>query len=144
MQILAEKPITSIFAILLMMINLLIDTNILIYGFDKKSVYHQQAKSILIDPSYALFITTKNISEFFAVTSKLKIDLQLCLKYYEDIKNNTIILFSTETSFNYFEKLIQKYQPTGNQVYDIEIVSVMLDNNIQHILQHSTEKISST
>lgn len=121
------------FAILPMMINLLVDTNILIYGFDKNSVYHQQAKSILLDPSYALFITTKNISEFFAVTSKLKIDLQLCLKYHEDIKINTTILFSTETSFNYFEKLIQKYQPTGNQVYDIEIVSVMLDNNIRHI-----------
>lgn len=121
------------FAILLMIIKLLIDTNILIYGFDKNSVYHQQAKSILINPSYTFFITTKNISEFFAVTSKLKIDLQLCLKYYEDIKTNTTILFSTKTSFDYLEKLIQKYQPIGNQVYDIEIVSVMLDNNIQHI-----------
>lgn len=133
MQTLAEKLITSIFAILPMMINLLIDTNVLIYGFDKNSVYHQQTKAILIDPSYSLFITTKNISEFFAVTSKLKIDLQLCLKYYDDIKANTVILFPTEKSFDYFESLIQKYQPIGNQVYDIEIVSIMLDNNIKHI-----------
>ncbi|RYE28156.1 MAG: hypothetical protein EOP42_17665 [Sphingobacteriaceae bacterium] len=50
-----------------------------------------------------------------------------------DIKTNTTILFSTETSLDYLEKLIQKYQPIGNQVYDIEIVSVMLDNNLQHI-----------
>ncbi len=116
-----------------MMIDLLIDTNVWLYSMDKSSIYHQSAKSILINPNHNLFITSKNISEFFAVTSKKRIDPQTCLDSYNDIKTISKILFPTENSLSIFETLIQQYQPKGNQVFDIEIVSIMLENGIDHI-----------
>lgn len=64
-----------------MMIDVLLDTNVLIYAMDEGSVYHHVADAILRNPDCKLFITTKNISEFFAVTSKHKIDLQSCLNF---------------------------------------------------------------
>jgi len=87
----------------------------------------------LHNPDYNLFITSKNISEFFAVTSKFKISLQSSLGFYEEFKTSSKILFPTEKSLSIFEKLIQQYQPKGNQVFDVEIVSIMLDNNLNHI-----------
>ena len=116
-----------------MMNNVLVDTNILIYGFDKDSVYHERSKNLLNDPFNSLFITSKNISEFFAVTSKLKMETGHCLEYYYEFKSNATILLQTEKSLTNFETLIQKYQPIGNRVYDLEIVSIMLDNNLVDI-----------
>ena len=116
-----------------MMTKLLVDTNVLIYALNQDSVYHNSAKPILLNPNYNFFITSKNVSEFFAVTSKLKISYQSSLNFYEELKTNTNILFPTEKSLPIFEKLIKQYQPKGNQVFDVEIVSIMLDNNINHI-----------
>jgi predicted nucleic acid-binding protein len=92
-----------------MMINLIVDTNVLIYAMDKGSVHHQVANAILLNPNHNLFITTKNISEFFAVTSKLKIDLSSCLSFYAEVKSNFTILFPSLTSLLIFEKLVQQY-----------------------------------
>ncbi len=125
--------ILLIFVILLTMIDLLVDTNVLIYVFDEGSMHHQIANSILLNPNYKLFITTKNISEFFAVTSKIKIDHQRCLNFYLDLKSNFTILFPSLESLFHLEKLIQQYHPKGNLVFDLEIVSVMLANEIQQI-----------
>lgn len=116
-----------------MMNNILADTNIMIYGFDKKSIFHQKSQEFLRNPSNSLFITSKNISEFFAVTSKLKMGIVHCLEYYHEFKSNASILLPSEKSLNILETLIKKYQPVGNQVYDIEIVSIMLDNDLRDI-----------
>ncbi len=116
-----------------MMINLLIDSNVLIYAMNQDSEYYSSAKSILFNSNYNFFITSKNISEFFAVAQKLKIPFQHAFDSYQEIKAFSKILFPSEKSLLIFEKLIQKYQPKGNQVFDIEIVSIMLDNGIDHI-----------
>lgn len=113
--------------------NLLIDTNILINAFNKDSTFLNAATSILLNPSFIFFITSKNISEFFAVTSKLKISFETSFKFYNDLKNNATILFPSENSLLIFETLIQQYEPKGNQVFDIEIVSIMLANEIKLI-----------
>ncbi len=49
------------------------------------------------------------------------------------MKANTTFLFPTEQSTIILERLINQYHPVGNQVYDIEIVSIMLDNKISQI-----------
>jgi predicted nucleic acid-binding protein len=66
--------------------SLLTDTNILIYAFDESSVFHQKAVELLVGEGDNLFVTTKNISEFFAVCSKLNFDLSKTLGFYADIK----------------------------------------------------------
>jgi len=51
----------------------------------------------------------------------------------ECIMNNVTILYPTRYSLNTFEQLIKKYQPKGNKVYDVEIVSVLKSNNVNII-----------
>lgn len=47
-----------------MMINLLVDTNVWIYAMDKGSNFYSSAQSIMLNPNYNLFITSKNIATF--------------------------------------------------------------------------------
>lgn len=122
-----------------MKINLLIDTNVLPYAMNKDSDNHNASVSVISNLNYNLFLTSKNISEFFAVTSKLKVPLEKSFNFYEDFKINSKFHFPGINSLRIFESLVQKYNPKGNQVYDIEIVSIMLANNISHIATFNTK-----
>ena len=116
-----------------MMNDLVIDTNVWIYAMDKGSSFYSTAQSIILNPDYNLFITSKSISEFFAVTSKIRIPYTSSLDFYNELKKNAHILFPSEQSLDIFKNLIQKYHPNGNQVFDIEIVSIMLAHAIKNI-----------
>lgn len=108
---------------------LLIDTNVFIYDIDRSSKYHKPANEIL-NSDKELYTTTKNISEYFAVLTKLEISFDKIWRYYLDIKRNVNILYPGKKSLVLFEELIEKYQPKGNRIYDIEIVSVMTSYKI--------------
>ena len=115
------------------MINVLTDTNVLVYGIDQKSKFNKAACDILNNKDNNLFVTTKNISEYFSVCTKLQMEKDVIWGFYNDIKENITVLFPDTKSLDFFETLIKKYNPIGNQVYDIEIVSVMLANKIKRI-----------
>jgi predicted nucleic acid-binding protein len=89
-----------------MMTNLLIDTNVWIYAGDKSSIFYPKATAILSNPDYNFFTTSKNISEFFAVTSKQKISYESSSNYYEEIKTKATILFPNQNSLSVFETLL--------------------------------------
>jgi predicted nucleic acid-binding protein len=110
-----------------------VDTNILIYALDESSTFHVKASAILQDENNLLFTTSKNISEYFAACSKLGVDASKILGFYEDLTQNIIFLFPNEHSLQHFQVLLKKYKPKGNRVYDIEIVSIMLANNIKRV-----------
>jgi len=107
---------------------------VLVYAFDSSSEFHKQAVEQLRNEENNLFITTKNVSEFIAVCSKLKLDFSKTFGFYTDIKENFSILKPDDLSLSKFEILLQKYQPVGNRVYDIEIVSIMLANDLKAIV----------
>lgn len=111
----------------------LIDTNVFIYALDKDSIYHQQSSQILTSSNNILFTTSKNISELFAATSKININRVAFNRFYGELKQNIGILFPTSESLEVFEKLIKKYKPIGNRIFDIEIVSIMLSYNIKRL-----------
>ena len=111
----------------------LVDTNVFVYALDKTSIYNKQAEEILTNDNLTLFTTTKNISEIFAITSKLNVSRTITYSLYSEIKRNIGILFPTNESLSIFEKLIKKYKPVGNIVFDVEIVSIMLSYNISKI-----------
>lgn len=113
--------------------NILLDTNILVYAFDETSEFHQRASELFLNDENNLFVATKNISEFFAVCSKLNLDLNKTFGFYSDLKENCNILKPTDKSLDIFETLIKKYNPRGNRVYDIEIVSIMLANELKKV-----------
>jgi predicted nucleic acid-binding protein len=112
---------------------ILLDTNILIYALDKTSVFHQKASQIMQDENNHLFTTTKNISEYFAVCTKLAISSVKMFGFYNDLQENLTFLYPNQASVQQFELLLRKYQPKGNRVFDVEIVSVMLAYDIKKI-----------
>ncbi|MBI1937976.1 MAG: type II toxin-antitoxin system VapC family toxin [Ignavibacteriales bacterium] len=112
---------------------LVIDTNIFIYALDKNSMFNKISSDLLTGNDNALFTTTKNISEIFAITSKLNVSRTLINRFYAEVKLNIGILFPSNQSLEIFERLIKKYKPIGNRVYDFEIVSIMLSYDIKQI-----------
>jgi predicted nucleic acid-binding protein len=116
-----------------MKINRLVDTNILVYAYNSQSVYHSKAMAFLQDMDIELYITSKNISEFFAVLTKQGEPFSKIFRFYEDIVYNSTILFPNQQSLTILENLLQKYQPHGNRVFDIEIVSIALANGINTV-----------
>ncbi len=113
--------------------NVFVDTNIFIYSLDCDSIYNTRARKILESQEFNLFTSSKNISELFAVGTKYKFDSEVLDKFYYEIKRNINILFPIFHSLSIFELLIQKYKPIGNSVFDMELISVMLMNKINHI-----------
>ena len=52
---------------------ILLDTNILIYYINRAGEFNKRATAILQNAEYELYISSKNISEFFAVMTKLNV-----------------------------------------------------------------------
>lgn len=115
-----------------------VDTNIFIYTLDISSQYHKICEALLKDADVELFTTSKCISEFFAVCTKLNIEKDKMYGFYKELKSFVTILHSNTESLITFEKLNEKYQPKGNRVYDVEIVSVFLTNDILKIASINT------
>lgn len=112
---------------------ILLDSNILVYALEESNPYHQKAKALILNPNLDFFVTTKNISEYFAVCSKLNIPFDKTWAFYGSLCQNAGILFPNQTSLGIFDGLLNKYQPRGNRVYDMEIVSTALANGIPEI-----------
>ena len=110
-----------------------IDTNVFVYILDSSSPHHEKCDNILKDSEIELFTTTKNISEYIAVCTKIGVDRDKMRGLYIEIKNNVTILYPTEESLKTFEQLVEKYQPKGNRVYDVEIVSILITNGVTKI-----------
>jgi predicted nucleic acid-binding protein len=112
--------------------NILIDTNIYLYALNADSAYHSRCCHLL-KSDLNLFTTVKNISEYFAVCTKLKLDHQIVWSFYDSIKKNVTVLFPNDESLQLLEVLLIKYKPIGNRVFDLEVASVMMNNQIEFL-----------
>ena len=115
------------------MSKVILDTNILIYYSDRRSKFHQSTKTYIHKTQDELFMPSKVIAEYFSVCSKLKIPYTEVFRQYYFFKKKCKLIFVTPKSTATLETLIEKYEPLGNQVYDYEIVSVMIANDIDTI-----------
>ena len=59
-----------------------------------------------------------------------------------DIFNNIIVLYPSPASLQIFDALFKKYAPRGNRVFDLEIASVMLANQVSTIATVNTADFS--
>ncbi|MEA3450928.1 MAG: type II toxin-antitoxin system VapC family toxin [Bacteroidota bacterium] len=113
---------------------ILLDSNVLLYVMDKNSKYHNISVSILENSKYELFVSTKNISEIIAVSSKIKIDKSKVLNFIKKVVLEvSSLIYPNSQSFDKFLQIIEKYNIKGNETYDMEIASIMLTNNINTI-----------
>ena len=97
--------------------SILVDTNVLIYALDQSSLFFERSVKILNGEQNQLFIATKNISEYFAVCSKLLVDRAHAVAFYEELLINATILYPNPASLQHFQSLLARYQPKGNRVY---------------------------
>lgn len=111
----------------------ILDTNVLIYALDKSSPFHGRAAALLQDTSFSFRITSKNISEYFCVCSKTKVPALNMWGFYRQLRQHAQVLYPSASSLTIFESLVQKYQPHGNHVYDVEILSIALANGVGEI-----------
>ena len=110
-----------------------IDTNILIYNFDKDSKFFTFARDIIKNNMKNICLVHKSVSEFVSVLSKLN-KYEIISNELPHIINTFHILYPASKSLNLYLDLIAKYKPRGNRAYDYEIISVMLANNIKKIV----------
>ncbi|MCF8262332.1 MAG: PIN domain-containing protein [Melioribacteraceae bacterium] len=126
------------------MSKIFIDTNVFIYALDKNSKYHEWSKTILTDSKIDLLTTTKNISEFFAVTTKFGLQFESTFSFYKEMRKNCTILFPSEKSLTKFANLLEKYPSKGNRVFDSEIASILSNglNRLASLNKRDFEEIT--
>ncbi|MEK6783609.1 MAG: type II toxin-antitoxin system VapC family toxin [Bacteroidota bacterium] len=114
---------------------LLLDTNILIYSKDKSSQFHLRSQALL-SAEFELYTTSKNLAEYYAVTTKGVSPLltsEAALADLDEFSANFTVLFPNELSLDILKKLIKVHSPKGLVIHDFEIVAISLANDITRI-----------
>lgn len=119
-----------------LMSKILLDTNLLIYSIDQDSKYFNSTTEFLADKSLQFYTTSKNLSVFLAVTTRLPnsaLKMDDALVIVEDFKSIINIIYPADESYSIFIQLLQKYKPVGLKIHDFEIASIALANKINTI-----------
>ncbi|MBV6439305.1 MAG: PIN domain-containing protein [Haliscomenobacteraceae bacterium CHB4] len=120
------------------MTDVLLDTNLFIYAYDRTAVHHSRSVQVFTNPNNRLFTTAKNVAECVAVMTKLNFPQADIEQVLSDTLNNIQILYSSDASLRIFEQLFKTYKPRGNKVYDLEVASVVLAHNIAQVATFNT------
>ena len=116
--------------------NVLLDTNILLYAIDEESKYFKSVQRLLDTDTINFFTTSKNISEFLSVITRIpnsSISIEKALYILNDFQNSFRILYPSEESNVIFIDLLKKYKPHGLKIHDYEIISIALANKIKNV-----------
>jgi predicted nucleic acid-binding protein len=117
------------------MSKVLVDTNVLVYAKDSSSIFHSDALALFkgVDD---LFITSKNLTEYYAVTTRGDKPLLTPSEALLDINefiSSCSLLYPSETSHQELSLLILKYNPKGLLIHDFEIAAIGLANGINNM-----------
>ena len=114
-----------------------VDTNILIYGYDAKSPYHKETRNLLeylIEQNIDTYIAQQNIAEFCNVLIKdYKLSSSSAIGHAEEILLDFKIITTKATTINVFFNLLRRITKK-HYVFDVFLASTMLDNDITHII----------
>ena len=129
-----------------LMSKILVDTNILVYGIDEDSEFFERARKIIDQEKNQLVTTSKNLVEFLAVTTKTSgynLDNSTALEIVEEIIQGIEIIYPTQESIAIFLDLMNRYQPKGLKVHDIEIISIGLANGLHEVATFNAKDFKS-
>ena len=116
--------------------NVLFDTNLLLYAIDEESKYFNSVQQVLNDDSLKLYTTSKNISEFLSVITRIPgsiISIKDALQIIEEFQSTFTIIYPTEKSYLIFIELLKKNSPRGLKIHDYEIIRIALSHKIKNI-----------
>ena len=117
------------------MSRILVDTNVLAYAKDSSSIFHKSSLDLL-KKGGDLFVTSKTISEYYAVVTKGNQPLLTPAEAIEDINefiSYCTLLFPNDESFRKLTFLTTKYKPKGLLIHDFEIAAIGLAKGINKI-----------
>lgn len=123
------------------MISLLVDTNVLIYVKDRSSEFHAWAQSIF-HGEFTLYTTSKNLSEYYAATTRGEeplLSAEMALSDLSDFTRFCQILFPDPTSQDVLFRLLSEVKPAGLKVHDFEIASIAIANGISHLATNNPD-----
>jgi len=124
------------------MSNMLVDTNILVYGIDQDSQFFSTAREILESTDSQLFTTSKNLSEFLTVVTRSSgydLNTDLALEILEEIIAGIGSLYPNHESQAVFLELVGRYKPSGLKVNDFEIINIGVAHEVDMIATLSTK-----
>ena len=116
--------------------SLLVDTNILIYTIDEDSEYHNQSFDLIQNSDYDLFLTSKNVTEFFVALTRapdINISSRECLECLDSLMPYFHVVYPNQGSLEKLKYLIYKYNPCGLWIHDLEIISIAMEYSITRI-----------
>lgn len=121
----------------------LIDTNILVYAYNEDVDFHEEALRILenaLNKNIDAAIADKNLFEFFAViTDKRRIENPVstneAIEIIDFLVNSNIkIVYSSPFTFLKTLELTNKYKIRKQDIFDINLVALMIQNKIGIII----------
>ena len=121
----------------------LVDTNILVYRADQDSIFHLPSVNLIncrLKGEVSLCLAPQNLTEFYAVMTNPKrvtnpiapVDARVEIERYLQSQNIRKI-YQNADLIPTLLKLIDKYPPTRQQIFDLQLIATMLVNNITRI-----------
>jgi predicted nucleic acid-binding protein len=113
-----------------------LDTNVLIYAIDQDSCFHLWARRFFNDGNIECVTSSKNISEFLAVTTKGEepsLTINDAVAIVKILTTNCALLYPDSVSSEIFMSLLLQHKVKGLLVHDYEIASIALSNDIKVI-----------
>jgi len=122
---------------------ILLDTNILVYATFSEDPFFKKAKKLrdkAMKGEIKTCITPQILSEFYAVITDPKrvsnpLSPELAKKEAENYFKSPSILkiYMKKTTVRKMLELAEKYQIKSQQIFDVQLVATMLDNNIRTV-----------
>ena len=116
----------------------LVDTNVLIYGYDRLSPYHEKSRELLEElvlKNIDAYVALQNIVEFLNVLTKLyNISFSGVTKYIKEILLDFKLIVPKTTTINVFLDILRKSKRRGTYTFDLFLAATMADNDIFNII----------
>lgn len=119
-----------------LMSKLLIDTNLLIYSIDQESKYFEKTNALFNNNKYSLYTTSKNLSEFLSVVTRLPyspLNSNEAIAAVKSFQKLFVTLYPSSESYGIFIDLVKKHDGICLKIHDIEIVSIAISHEITSI-----------
>lgn len=115
----------------------LVDTNILVYAYDRKSEFHAKAKAWLEREANkgTIVISWQNLLEFYSIMTSAKRTLSplpasVASQILHKLSTTLFIIAQSSKTQEFFLKLMKKYKPAGPTIYDLYLATTALGNGI--------------
>jgi toxin-antitoxin system PIN domain toxin len=112
----------------------LIDSNVLIYAINEISPKHRRAQQFLQDNINNIAVAQQNILESVRVLTHSKFSNPMlhheALEAVLAITDNAKLLTPNKTTYYLFMDLIDKYQLTGDKIFDAYLIATALSNGV--------------